>query len=108
MSIRSDPDSGLVTVKGATLVDVRDAADMKSTFYGGIKRRKTAATRCNINSSRSHLIFTVFLESSNIITGSKTKSKITFIDLAGSERVFKSGAVDDKERLNGDLVSLSV
>lgn len=101
MSIGTDTESGMVTVKGATRVDVRCAADMKSLFEAGVKKRTTATTRCNINSSRSHLIFTVLLERVNVITGSRTKSKITFIDLAGSERVVKSGAVNDKERLNG-------
>ena len=104
MQIRTDSDTGLVSVKGATHVDVSDAAEMKSTFEAGLKRRKTATTRCNINSSRSHLIFTVLLERVNMITGSQTRSKITFVDLAGSERVVKSGAVNDKERLNGQLL----
>ena len=101
MSIRTDSETGLVSVKGATQVDVRNAAELKSAFDAGIKRRKTATTRCNISSSRSHLIFTVLLERVHVITGSHTKSKITFVDLAGSERVVKSGAVNDKERLNG-------
>lgn len=56
----------------------------------------------NIQSSRSHLIFTMLMERKNIITGVKTSSKISFVDLAGSERVARSGAVDDKNRLNGD------
>lgn len=104
LNIRADSESGLVTVKGATIRGARSSAELKSIFDEGLKRRKTATTRCNIESSRSHLIFTVLLERLNVITGTKTKSKVTFVDLAGSERIFKSGAVNDKERLNGNYM----
>eukprot|EP00210_Caulerpa_lentillifera_P009348 g8912.t1 len=100
LSIRADSESGMVTVKGATIRGATSSEELKSIFDEGLKRRKIATTRCNIESSRSHLIFTVLLERCNVITGTKTRSKITFVDLAGSERIFKSGAVNDKERLN--------
>ena len=55
----------------------------------GEKTRKIASTQMNTESSRSHTIFTVLiqseLEEQNVV---KTrKSKIHIVDLAGSERV---------------------
>jgi hypothetical protein len=47
-------------------------------------------------SSRSHLIFTILLEHTNLTLGTRATSKLTFVDLAGSERVGRSGAINDK------------
>eukprot|EP00210_Caulerpa_lentillifera_P004934 g4708.t1 len=100
LSIRVDSESGLVTVKGAEIRCAGSSAELKGIFEEGLKRRKTATTQSNAESSRSHLIFTVLLERLNVITRATTKSKITFVDLAGSERIFKSGAINDNQRLN--------
>jgi hypothetical protein len=45
--------------------------------------------------SRSHLIFSVIIESVNKITMRRTKRKVSFIDLAGSEYI--SSTEVDKE-----------
>jgi len=49
----------------------------------------------NDESSRSHLIFAILIESTNKITGKKQIGKLSFIDLAGSESSKKTGT--DKE-----------
>mmetsp|Transcript_4830 Transcript_4830/g.13442 ORF Transcript_4830/g.13442 Transcript_4830/m.13442 type:complete len:162 (-) Transcript_4830:403-888(-) len=54
----------------------------------------------NSESSRSHLIFTILVEHTNVALGTKASSKLTFVDLAGSERVGRSGAINDKTRLD--------
>uniref|UniRef100_A0A6U1FLY8 Kinesin motor domain-containing protein n=1 Tax=Tetraselmis chuii TaxID=63592 RepID=A0A6U1FLY8_9CHLO len=54
----------------------------------------------NSESSRSHLIFTILLEHTNLTLGTRATSKLTFVDLAGSERVGRSGAINDKDRLD--------
>jgi hypothetical protein len=40
----------------------------------------------NRESSRSHLIITVCIESTNLQTQSVARGKLSFVDLAGSER----------------------
>jgi hypothetical protein len=49
----------------------------------------------NVESSRSHLIFSLVIETTDLQTGALTKGKLSFVDLAGSERVKKSGAEGD-------------
>lgn len=57
------------------------------TFKDGIKTRKTAKTDYNEHSSRSHLIFTVYIQVYNKQTHAETNGKLTFVDLAGSEDI---------------------
>jgi len=45
----------------------------------------------NAESSRSHLIFAIVVNSKNKTTGQTTTGKLTFVDLAGSERSDKTG-----------------
>ena len=45
------------------------------------------STDANETSSRSHLLFTLWIESEDFRTPGIKKSKFTFIDLAGSERL---------------------
>jgi len=40
----------------------------------------------NRESSRSHLIMSIVIESTNLQTQNVTKGKLSFVDLAGSER----------------------
>ena len=44
----------------------------------------------NAASSRSHVIFSIVVETVNNDTNQKSKGKISFVDLAGSERMDKS------------------
>uniref|UniRef100_A0A4W3IPI5 Si:dkey-96l17.6 n=1 Tax=Callorhinchus milii TaxID=7868 RepID=A0A4W3IPI5_CALMI len=48
----------------------------------------------NTESSRSHLIIGVIIESTNLTNGSVTHGKLSLVDLAGSERASKTGAED--------------
>lgn len=62
----------------------------------------------NDESSRSHLIFAILIQSLNKITGKKQYGKLSFIDLAGSEKQKKTET--DKEGLaeaNAINISLS-
>jgi len=53
----------------------------------------------NVESSRSHLIFSLIIETINNETGQRYKGKISFVDLAGSERVDKANPNHNIERL---------
>ena len=46
----------------------------------------------NEDSSRSHLIIGILIESTNLTSGAITRGKLSLVDLAGSERVAKTGA----------------
>lgn len=48
-------------------------------------------TNMNDSSSRSHIIFTISINTFNQETKQKTTSKLSFADLAGSEKLDKAG-----------------
>ncbi len=90
LEIMEDPNSGMVFVQNLTKVNVESMSEALETYKTGIKNRKVFSTDMNQESSRSHLIFSIVIETINNDTNQKTKGKISFIDLAGSERVNKS------------------
>jgi uncharacterized coiled-coil DUF342 family protein len=94
LEIKKDK-KGWVTVPNATVVSVTSAEEINNVVQAGLKVRKTAGTKMNVESSRSHLIFSIVMESTDLQTGAVTKGKLSFVDLAGSERVKKSGAQGD-------------
>lgn len=49
----------------------------------------------NDESSRSHLVFSVIIDSTNISTSVRTIGKISFVDLAGSEKSSKTGTTKE-------------
>lgn len=69
--------------------------DVFEVLADGDKNRSVMATAMNSASSRSHLIFQIWLKTTNKISGAKTDSVLTLVDLAGSERVGKSEVTGD-------------
>ena len=57
-----------------------------------MKERHVTRTKMNDESSRSHLVFAIMLHVENLQTGKVSKGKLSLIDLAGSERLSKTGA----------------
>jgi hypothetical protein len=92
LDIKKDS-KGWVTVTNATVVPVRTKDEIMKVIETGLKVRKTASTEMNAASSRSHLIFSLVIETTDLQTQVVTRGKLSFVDLAGSERVKKSGAV---------------
>ena len=80
---------GVVKVPDATVVPVSSEAEVMELLWRGAKTRAVAATDMNTYSSRSHTIFTVFIEKYNADRSMMQSSKLTFVDLAGSEKVAK-------------------
>jgi hypothetical protein len=96
LEIKKDP-KGVVTVPGATVVDnISSARELMGVIESGLARRRVSSTQMNRESSRSHLIITVCIESTNLQTQSVARGKLSFVDLAGSERVKKSGSVGEQ------------
>jgi hypothetical protein len=87
---------GLMYIPAATKIPIRNAAEAKRIFDLGLNNRKTFATDMNDNSSRSHLVFSIIVESVNRQTNQKAVGKISFVDLAGSERASKAGTSADR------------
>lgn len=84
---------GKVSIAGSSEIEVIDffAEDgvekLIKIFNDGLDNRLMRATDANETSSRSHLLFTMHFESEDYKTPGVKQSKITFIDLAGSERL---------------------
>ncbi|PAA85966.1 hypothetical protein BOX15_Mlig028807g3, partial [Macrostomum lignano] len=85
-------ENGGVYVKGLNVHLAQSEEEALNLLFEGETNRATAAHALNKNSSRSHTIFTVYLETrSRFQSNSKyTTSKINFVDLAGSERLQKT------------------
>ena len=62
----------------------------------GMNQRHVAATAMNQESSRSHLVFSILIESKNKTTGAVSLGKLTLVDLAGSERQSKTQATGER------------
>ena len=94
LDIKKDA-KGWVTIQNATVVPVGSKEDIMHVVESGLKVRRTASTKMNVESSRSHLVFSLVIETTDLQTQQVTRGKISFVDLAGSERVKKSGASGD-------------
>jgi hypothetical protein len=90
LEIKKDT-KGMVSVMGATIVEVTSAKSLVDVIEKGQQRRHVASTQMNRESSRSHLIISIIIESTNLQTQSVSKGKLSFVDLAGSERCAPAG-----------------
>ncbi|KAK9815534.1 hypothetical protein WJX72_005298 [[Myrmecia] bisecta] len=109
LDIKKDP-KGMVTVPGATLIEVTSAKELIDVIEKGQQRRHVSSTAMNRESSRSHLVMSIIIESTNLQTQNMTKGKLSFVDLAGSERVKKSlssgEALKEAQAINKSLSAL--
>eukprot|EP00457_Paulinella_chromatophora_P001895 gb/GEZN01001897.1/.p1 GENE.gb/GEZN01001897.1/~~gb/GEZN01001897.1/.p1 ORF type:complete len:872 (+),score=197.90 gb/GEZN01001897.1/:119-2617(+) len=80
-------------------VKVRSQAEVLTWWAEGGKNRTAAKTDMNAHSSRSHLILSVYVLGTNKGTKKVTMGKLHLIDLAGSERVGRSGVGTDQKRM---------
>lgn len=95
-----------VHVENLTEDVVRTAEDAYQLFIRGNANRKVGATSMNRESSRSHSVFTVHVESMEISPNSVAKirrSKLNLVDLAGSERQKSTDAAGTRLREAGQI-----
>lgn len=118
IKIHEDSSGGIYTV-GVTTRIVATEGEMIQCLKLGALSRTTASTQMNVQSSRSHAIFTIHLcqtrvcpkldtenDSDNRITSESTQmnefetltAKFHFVDLAGSERLKRTGATGDRAK----------
>uniref|UniRef100_A0A061QQX7 Kinesin-like calmodulin binding protein n=1 Tax=Tetraselmis sp. GSL018 TaxID=582737 RepID=A0A061QQX7_9CHLO len=95
LEIKKDP-RGMVTVQGATMIEVASARELRDAIEFGQQRRHVAGTQMNRESSRSHLVMSFVIEGTNLQTQAVTRGKLSFVDLAGSERIKKSGSAGEQ------------
>lgn len=101
--------SGEAVLQGAKRVQIASEDEGLHQYFLGDTHRTVAETPHNLNSSRSHCIFTIFIEASNRNTQTLRSSKVQIVDLAGSERLkpYEDGSQQDKV-LMGQAVSINV
>jgi len=110
-TIKINKDSkGIVVVDGVTERWVSTKEELARAMEEGIKQRHITETKMNVESSRSHLLFTILVEVTNIETQRTNSGKLTLVDLAGSERTKKSGvqggAMEEAKAINKSLSAL--
>ncbi|XP_006727761.1 kinesin-like protein KIF21A isoform X7 [Leptonychotes weddellii] len=116
--IHEDSAGGIYTV-GVTTRTVNTESEMMQCLKLGALSRTTASTQMNVQSSRSHAIFTIHLcqtrmcpqidaenatdnkvisESSQLNEFETLTAKFHFVDLAGSERLKRTGATGERAK----------
>uniref|UniRef100_A0A3Q2Z2U3 Kinesin-like protein n=1 Tax=Hippocampus comes TaxID=109280 RepID=A0A3Q2Z2U3_HIPCM len=115
--IHEDANGGIYTV-GVTTRTVSSEAEMMQCLKLGALSRTTASTQMNVQSSRSHAIFTIHLcqvrvcaspdneDGDNRVSNGNgdmdeyetLSAKFHFVDLAGSERLKRTGATGDRAK----------
>nr|XP_031542516.1 kinesin-like protein KIF9 isoform X2 [Vicugna pacos]XP_031542517.1 kinesin-like protein KIF9 isoform X2 [Vicugna pacos] len=92
MTIVENPQG--VFIKGLSVHLTSQEEDAFSLLFEGETNRIIASHTMNKSSSRSHCIFTIYMEAhSRTLSNEKyITSKINLVDLAGSERLGKSGS----------------
>ena len=113
LDMKEDPNRGLY-VKDLTHTVVKGVKEIDRVLSIGMQNRSVASTLMNADSSRSHSIFTITIETSDKASADKDDApqdafaekkadnmhiragKLNLVDLAGSERQGKTGATGDR------------
>ena len=112
LAIREDKNKG-IWVEDCTEANVSCQEEMYEVFKEGSNNRTVSATNMNKGSSRSHSLFVVTLFQRNTITGSSKTGRIYFVDLAGSEKMSKTGieggtGLKEAQNINKSLMTLGM
>jgi hypothetical protein len=67
---------GMVVVENATLLPISSHEELEAIVHKGLERRHTSGTQMNAESSRSHLILSVIVESTNRQSQVLVKGKV--------------------------------
>ena len=111
VTMRED-EEGQVHLRGLSTHLANSEEEALNLLFLGDTNRAIAETPMNMASSRSHCIFTVFVESREAGSDVIRRSKLHLVDLAGSERVHKtnsSGSIlREAQHINQSLHFLEV
>ena len=108
LDLKEDAGKG-VFVKGLKWLIVKSIPEMERAMNFGTNNRKTASTKMNSASSRSHSIFTIYIETGTKVNNEQQikAGKLNLVDLAGSERNSKTGATGQTMK-EGIKINLSL
>ncbi|VVB15956.1 unnamed protein product [Arabis nemorensis] len=102
--------SGNTHVVELNVVDVRSTREVSFLLDHAARNRAVGKTAMNEQSSRSHFVFTLRISGFNESTEQQVQGVLNLIDLAGSERLSKSGSTGDRlketQAINKSLSSL--
>ncbi|XP_061600139.1 kinesin-like protein kif7 [Cololabis saira] len=113
-------DKGNIVLCGVKECEVESLDEVLSLLESGNTARHTGSTQMNPNSSRSHTIFTLYMDQrrgSSRLYGTSASlgpqvlsSKFHFVDLAGSERILRTGNTGERLKesiqINSGLLAL--
>ncbi|KAL8614241.1 Kinesin-II 95 kDa subunit [Nucella lapillus] len=113
LELKERPDTG-VYVKDLSSFVTKSVREIEHVMNVGNQNRSVGATNMNEHSSRSHAIFIITVECSEIGADGENHirvGKLNMVDLAGSERQAKTGATGDRlkeaTKINLSLSALS-
>ena len=66
----------MVVVENATLMPISAHEELEAVVHKGLEKRHTSGTQMNAESSRSHLILSIIIESTNRQTQVLVKGKV--------------------------------
>ncbi|KAJ8763663.1 hypothetical protein K2173_003135 [Erythroxylum novogranatense] len=109
--------NGNTHVSDLTVVDVHSTREVSYLLDRAALSRSVGKTQMNEQSSRSHFVFTLRISGINESTDQQLQGVLNLIDLAGSERLSKSGSTGERlketqfssllQAINKSLSSLS-
>ncbi|XP_020590993.1 kinesin-like protein KIN-14I isoform X2 [Phalaenopsis equestris] len=83
---------GMVSIENITILEVSSFEELRTCILRGADQRHIAGNKIDGESSRSHLILSIIIESTNLRSQTLANGKFTFVDLASSERIKKTGS----------------
>ncbi|KAJ6224199.1 hypothetical protein RDWZM_002744 [Blomia tropicalis] len=98
LELKENNETG-VYVTNLSMHIVNDVRSCEKIMEDGWKNRSVGATLMNADSSRSHSIFTIYIEriqTDDIESENVKFGKLNLVDLAGSERQGKTGAIGER------------
>ena len=108
LQVREDKYDGIF-IEGLSEYQVQSVQDWFTLLKRGERNRITRQTKSNINSSRSHTIFQLLLESDRMdAQGRLRKWKLNLWDLAGSEKIQTDERLNEKHMEEHKSINLSL
>ncbi|TMW59325.1 hypothetical protein Poli38472_004394 [Pythium oligandrum] len=109
-ALRLQDCDGKIQMRGMVEKQIKSVKDADDVLAMGQKNKQVAETKCNMDSSRSHCIFSLYFYQAAEKGTVELRSKVSIVDLAGSERSAKTGAtglrMQEASKINGSLMNL--
>ncbi|KAK4051377.1 hypothetical protein OIV83_002861 [Microbotryomycetes sp. JL201] len=111
LPVHEDKQRG-VYVKDLSEFYVSSSNEVYEIMRQGANSRAVSSTNMNAESSRSHSVFVITIQSRNTESGTQKTGMLYLVDLAGSEKVGKTGAsgqtLEEAKKINKSLSALGM